>query len=90
MDQWEYKVFILPVTNPSAEVHLNELGADGWELASLSSAGRAVMKRLRTAPESVEPDAQGMPQAPNWYQDPFGQSRLRWWDGQRWTEHTND
>jgi Protein of unknown function (DUF2510) len=23
-----------------------------------------------------------------WYQDPTGSTRLRWWDGSRWTEHT--
>ena len=29
------------------------------------------------------------PQAPAaWYADPYGQARLRWWDGGRWTEHT--
>jgi hypothetical protein len=25
---------------------------------------------------------------PGWYADPSGQSSWRWWDGQRWTEHT--
>lgn len=24
-----------------------------------------------------------------WHPDPWGQSRLRWWDGARWTEHTS-
>ncbi|HLL86035.1 MAG TPA: DUF2510 domain-containing protein [Thermoleophilaceae bacterium] len=24
---------------------------------------------------------------PAWYPDPYGQARLRWWDGWRWTEH---
>jgi hypothetical protein len=24
---------------------------------------------------------------PGWYPDPYGQARLRWWDGWRWTEH---
>src|SRR3954451_9596478 len=27
-------------------------------------------------------------QAANWYPDPQGQARLRYWDGERWTEHT--
>jgi Protein of unknown function (DUF2510) len=22
-----------------------------------------------------------------WYRDPAGSSALRWWDGQRWTDH---
>ncbi|MFN8145935.1 MAG: DUF2510 domain-containing protein [Candidatus Nanopelagicales bacterium] len=26
---------------------------------------------------------------PNWYPDPAGPGRLRWWDGQAWTNHTS-
>jgi len=26
---------------------------------------------------------------PGWYQDPWHQAPLRWWDGTRWTEHTS-
>lgn len=26
--------------------------------------------------------------AAGWYQDPYDPSRLRWWDGARWTEHS--
>ncbi|WP_198679382.1 DUF2510 domain-containing protein [Thermomonospora amylolytica] len=26
---------------------------------------------------------------PGWYSDPHGSGRLRWWDGQRWTEHVH-
>jgi len=26
---------------------------------------------------------------PGWYSDPLGSGRLRWWDGQRWTEHVH-
>jgi hypothetical protein len=25
---------------------------------------------------------------PGWYSDPAGQARLRWWDGNRWTDHS--
>ncbi|MEZ5322882.1 MAG: DUF2510 domain-containing protein [Microthrixaceae bacterium] len=25
-----------------------------------------------------------------WYQDPYGQPVSRWWDGQQWTEYTQD
>ena len=28
-------------------------------------------------------------QPADWYPDPHGQARLRYWDGQRWTEHTS-
>src|SRR4051794_9052701 len=34
------------------------------------------------------PPPQGA-QPANWYPDPHGQVRLRYWDGQRWTEHTS-
>ncbi|MFL5821712.1 MAG: DUF2510 domain-containing protein [Solirubrobacteraceae bacterium] len=41
------------------------------------------------APTSA-PDAAATPLPPGgWYPDPSGQARLRWWDGQRWTEHTS-
>lgn len=26
---------------------------------------------------------------PGWYPDPFGESKLRWWDGEAWTEALN-
>lgn len=29
-------------------------------------------------------------QPAGWYADPSGQAPTRWWDGQRWTEHTHD
>ena len=35
------------------------------------------------------PPQQGSAQAADWYPDPHGQARLRYWDGQRWTEHTS-
>jgi hypothetical protein len=28
-------------------------------------------------------------QKADWYPDPQGQARLRYWDGQRWTDHTS-
>lgn len=54
-------------------------------------------------PLEVLPVAAPMPGAPpvpgtaaaaappaNWYPDPSGEKRLRWWDGRRWTDHTAD
>jgi uncharacterized RDD family membrane protein YckC len=34
------------------------------------------------------PPSQGA-QPAAWYPDPHGQARLRYWDGERWTEHTS-
>jgi uncharacterized RDD family membrane protein YckC len=43
----------------------------------------------------VVPATQTVPQAPpswpaNWYPDPLGERRLRYWDGGQWTGHTAD
>jgi uncharacterized RDD family membrane protein YckC len=40
-----------------------------------------------TAPQQPPPATSPMPPA-NWYPDPSGQARLRYWDGARWTDHT--
>jgi uncharacterized RDD family membrane protein YckC len=34
-----------------------------------------------TAPPALPP--------PGWHSDPYGQARLRWWDGTRWTGYTS-
>jgi hypothetical protein len=39
-----------------------------------------------TPPQPASPPAQALPPA-NWYADPYRQARLRYWDGQRWTQH---
>jgi uncharacterized RDD family membrane protein YckC len=41
------------------------------------------------APQPQQEQPQGAGQAANWYPDPQGQARLRYWDGERWTEHTS-
>lgn len=40
-------------------------------------------------PPPQPPQQQGGAQAADWYPDPHGQARLRYWDGQRWTDHTS-
>jgi hypothetical protein len=43
-------------------------------------------------PAAAEPAGQaaGGNPAPDWYEDPRGEARLRYWDGQQWTDQTAD
>ena len=40
-----------------------------------------------SAPAQTPAPAQGAP-PPGWYDDPWRQARLRYWDGTAWTGHT--
>jgi len=74
---------------------------DEARLAALEAAYAERVRQLGGArPESLAPvaavagspahasPAPGTAQPPPaWYPDPYGQARLRWWDGWRWTEH---
>jgi uncharacterized RDD family membrane protein YckC len=40
-------------------------------------------------PPPPQPQMAGVQQNADWYPDPHGQARLRYWDGQRWTDHTS-
>jgi hypothetical protein len=42
----------------------------------------------QAAPEPPPEPQQPAAAPPDWYPDPYGQFRLRYWDGQAWTEHT--
>jgi uncharacterized RDD family membrane protein YckC len=44
------------------------------------------------SPGPHAPSAEPQPASPpaDWYPDPHGQKRLRYWDGENWTEHTAD
>jgi uncharacterized RDD family membrane protein YckC len=56
-----------------------------------SAAVAATMPPAAGAPPTAPPAAPAPPAAgppAGWYADPHGQARLRYWDGQRWTEHT--
>jgi uncharacterized RDD family membrane protein YckC len=41
-----------------------------------------------SGPPVAVPQGEGGQKA-DWYPDPQGQARLRYWDGQRWTDHTS-
>jgi protease PrsW len=57
---------------------------------TLRSLLPAIAPAAATAPAGaalVPPAAATGPPAA-WYPDPYGQARLRWWDGHGWTQHT--
>jgi len=58
--------------------------------ASVEPAGAAPVAQGPERPAATAPErrvAQPLPAA-GWYADPSGRTRLRWWDGARWTDHT--
>ena len=72
----------------------NYTGAIGAALSGVN-AGQAAFAGpppsgapLSAPPPPAQPQQQEA-QPANWYPDPHGQARLRYWDGQRWTEHTS-
>jgi hypothetical protein len=52
------------------------LGGQPSSEAKASDGGSAVPNRVSQLP------------AADWFPDPKGEARLRYWDGKRWTEHT--
>ncbi len=75
-------------------------GRRGTAAASPQGRSAPTRRASRSAPPAGAPvrgaaAAAGAPaeqqqqQKADWYPDPHGQARLRYWDGQRWTEHTS-
>jgi hypothetical protein len=58
--------------------------------------GATSVGQVQPAPEPVAtPEPAATPEPPanvaaDWYPDPRGEKRLRYWDGTRWTDHTAD
>jgi hypothetical protein len=46
--------------------------------------------RPEAAAPPAQPPAGGPGQPAGWYPDPQGRARVRYWDGQAWTDHTAD
>jgi len=73
-----------------------ELGADWFSQVEQAASGPVVEPVLavsQSEPVAVVPESPAPPPPPslppaNWYPDPHGFKRLRYWDGAQWTEHT--
>ncbi len=65
-------------------------GLPGAEhLTPQAAVAPAEAARPQQAPVARPPGRRGTPlPAAGWYPDPGGRTRLRWWDGTRWTDHT--
>jgi uncharacterized RDD family membrane protein YckC len=80
-------VGFLVALNSPARRRVADLIAD-TVVVSADAVGSPV-PLVAAAPSAPPPP--GPTAAPaNWYPDPGGEKRLRWWDGQRWTDHTAD
>jgi hypothetical protein len=82
-----------------AAVYAAELAPAGPGVArgALAGAGRGPDPSFTTPIGGGAPAPTGAPQAPagggvapGWYDDPHGQARLRYFDGQNWTEQTSN
>ena len=67
-----------PAVAPVAPGGAHVAVADQWNAPAAAVASAPVM-----APVAM-PAA-----APGWFPDPKGEARLRWWDGQQWTDNTS-
>jgi hypothetical protein len=67
--------------------------AGDWQAADAALAqAEAQAANGEPPPQPAQPEpppqpAESLPAA-DWYDDPYGQTRLRYWDGQSWTQHT--
>lgn len=84
---------------------LNERSAEGWEVVTVYTWDHAVVAILRRSGNRANSPAQYVNRAPastaqpvatptanapaNWYPDPSGRYELRYWNGEKWTEHVS-
>lgn len=78
--------------SPNGEAEAEPL-LDGMSMASTETDGSESVVYAATEPAAETiPEAVASGQLPpaNWYPDPRGVHRVRYWDGLRWTEHVAD
>jgi Protein of unknown function (DUF2510) len=85
----------LGVTNPAANAPLGGGGPGQGTPVGGPAAGAIPPQPANVppaaAPTSAKPASGGAaPAAADWYPDPRGEKRLRYWDGSQWTDHTAD
>jgi len=83
--------FIVALTNDRNK-RVGDIVA-GTLVVRASAAGQPIAAGAGAAPGAQPFAAQQVaagPAAADWYPDPQGQKRLRYWDGSAWTEHTAD
>jgi hypothetical protein len=89
---------ILAERRPNEGVDISNLGQGGG-FGQPQQGGYAAPPQQGYAPQTAAqpaapPAAPAPPQAPgqpaDWYPDPRGQKRLRYWDGSQWTDHVAD
>ena len=95
-----YLVPLFALIAAGAAVYAAELApaGPGVDRGALPGAGRAPDPSFTTPIGGNAPAPTGAPQAPaggagiapGWYDDPHGQARLRYSDGQNWTEQTSN
>jgi uncharacterized RDD family membrane protein YckC len=61
----------------------------GDKAAGTYVVDKAAQGALAAPAAAAAPGQLSGAQPADWYPDPQGQARLRYWDGQRWTEHTS-
>jgi hypothetical protein len=93
-----YLVPLFALIAAGAAVYAAELTPAGpGARGALAGAGRGPDPSFTTPIGGGAPAPTGPPQAPagggtapGWYDDPHGQARLRYFDGQNWTEQTSN
>lgn len=94
MQQWEQRVLHFTATDwKGLNDKILELGVDGWEAVSITSADKtvgmnAMLAIIRRPVVTPDPMPAGTPEG--WHPDPCGRWEIRHWNGERWTAHVAD